>query len=128
MTALRREVAAAASISLSENGRTSRRWAVMKPSRAPSLRNGTIRIVRLPALIERRLCGVSSAAQGIGDLDITFATQQPLMDAAAAIRLPKLFDPKWGHAVISGHAEIFAVIGSQCAMLDAAKGVRLVRE
>jgi hypothetical protein len=44
-----------------ENSRTSRRWAVMKPSRAPSLRNATIRIVRLPALIVARLCRVSAA-------------------------------------------------------------------
>ena len=38
-----------------------------------------------------------------------------------------LFDPKLGHAVIGGQAEIFAVIGDQCAMLDAAKGVRLFK-
>jgi hypothetical protein len=36
-----------------------------------------------------------------------------------------LFDPKLGHAVIGGQVEIFAVISDQCAMLDAAKGVRL---
>jgi hypothetical protein len=41
--------------------------------------------------------------------------------------LPKLFNPKLGHAVIGGHAEIFAVIGGQRAMLDTAKGVRLCK-
>ena len=38
-----------------------------------------------------------------------------------------LFGPPSGHAAIGGHVEIFAVIGDQCAMLDAAKGVRLFK-
>ena len=50
-----------------------------------------------------------------------------MKSGAARIRPPKLFDPKLGHAVLGGQAEIFAVIGDQCAMLDAAKGVRLFK-
>ena len=32
----------------------------------------------------------------VGDLDITFATQQPLMEVAAAIRLPMCLIQNWG--------------------------------
>jgi hypothetical protein len=75
---------------------------------------------------ETTLQGLCSGP-GVGDLHITFAAQQPLMEAGVAIRLAKLFDPKLGHPAMGGEAEIFAVIGDQCAMLDAAKGVRLLK-
>jgi hypothetical protein len=38
-------------ICLSENGRTSRRYTVMSPSRTPSLRRGTVKVVRIPAIL-----------------------------------------------------------------------------
>ena len=36
------------------------------------------------------------SSPGVGDLDITFATQQPLMEVAAAIRLPMCLIQNWG--------------------------------
>ena len=45
---------------------------------------------------ETSLRAFYSSGPGVGDLGITFAAQQPLMEVAAAIRLPMCLIQNWG--------------------------------
>ena len=119
-------------ISMSENGRTSCRNALMKPSRAPSFRSGTMSMARNCVRLDedaRNVCISADVVRPhIRDVDKPFAADQRPMIIVRAQRTTHRCSVLFGIALCRHCAEILAVVGHQGTHRGAAEPVRLFQD